>query len=225
MNNELRSRAINLRKSGKTYSEIKKDTGVNIPQSTLSYWFKNIKLSKNQKNRIDKIVLKNIKKGQLAALKVNKIKRQAYLDSVENRVKHLGKLMYNKDVAKISLAMLYLGEGSKVRKGSLMFGNSDPEIIKLFLGLLRHCYEIDEKKFRCTVQLRADQNIGKLEKFWHTITKISKKQFYKARIDPRTIGKISKKPEYKGVCVIDYFSADILNEFKKIVEVIYKMGL
>ncbi|PIR44326.1 hypothetical protein COV23_00575 [Candidatus Wolfebacteria bacterium CG10_big_fil_rev_8_21_14_0_10_31_9] len=105
-----------------------------------------------------------------------------------------------------------------------MFGNSDPNIIYLFLKLLRYCYDIDENKFRCTLQDRADQNIKKLEKFWRLVTKIPKKQFYKARIDPRTIGKISKKPEYKGVCVIDYFSADILNEFKKIVEVIYKNG-
>ncbi|MEK7149370.1 MAG: hypothetical protein AAB757_00065 [Patescibacteria group bacterium] len=224
MKKELREKAIALRKKGKTFSEINNILGINIPQGTLSYWFKNIDLSDRQKERINKIVLRNIKKGQIAALKINKIRRQKYLDSVAKRVNHLGILICDKNIAKIALSMLYLGEGSKTKKGSLMFGNSDPEIITLFLSLLRYCYKIEESKFRCTVQLRADQNVKKLEKFWHTITKIPTKQFYKTRIDSRTIGKISKKPEYKGVCRIDYFSADIFNELKKIVESVYKNG-
>jgi len=101
-----------------------------------------------------------------------------------------------------------------------MFGNSDPPIITLFLSLLRRCYNIDENKFRCTLQCRADQNIPKLEKFWSQVTKIPMPQFYKARIDPRTIGKPSRKPDYKGVCRIDYFSGDIFMELKQIMEVI-----
>ena len=146
------------------------------------------------------------------------------MQEVYSRVSHLGKLIKNKDIAKISLAMLYLGEGSKTRS-SLMFGNSDPTIISLFLRLLRYCYKIDEDKFRCTLQCRADQDIQKLEKFWSNITNIPLSKFYKARVDPRTIGKISKNPEYKGVCRIDYFSADIFNELTKVIEAIDKTGL
>jgi hypothetical protein len=129
-------------------------------------------------------------------------------------------LIQQRDIAKIALAMLYLGEGSKCTKGSLMFGNSNPGIIRLFLNLLRSCYNIDEKKFRCTLQCRADQNIKKLEKFWSQTTGVPPNQFYQARIDKRTIGKPSKKPDYKGVCRIDYFSADIFNELLQIVKII-----
>ena len=77
---------------------------------------------------------------------------------------------------------------------------------------MRNCYNIDESKFRCTIQCRADQDIPYLEKFWLRLTKIPKKQFYGARVDPRTIGKPSLKPDYKGVCRLDYFSARIYNE-------------
>lgn len=165
-------------------------------------------------------------KARNAALKANKIKRENYLNSIERRVKHLGGFVKNKDIAKIALAMLYLGEGAKRSRshGSLMIGNSDSKIIELFLRLLRHCYNIDESKFRCTLQCRADQNIRALEEFWFGITKIPRNQFYKAQIDPRTIGKKSEKPDYKGVCRIDYFSADILLELMQIPETIYKMG-
>jgi len=116
--------------------------------------------------------------------------------------------------------MLYLVEGSKNQRGSLMFGNSDPLVIRLFLNLLRRCYDVDENKFRCTLQCKADQNIKRLEKFWSKITDIPLSQFYKARIDPRTIGKPSRKLDYKGVCRIDYFSGDVFMELKQIVNVI-----
>lgn len=218
---QLKNKAILLRKNGKTYGEIKKILNNPIPKSTLSEWFKNISLSKKQQQRIDRCVLNNIHKGHLMALIANKEKRKQYLKSVEQRVKHLKNLVANKDIAKIIVAMLYLGEGSKTQRGSLMLGNSNPKIIDLFLRLLRNCYNIDENKFRCTLQCRADQNIEALEKFWSKTTNIPLSQFYKARVDPRTIGKKSKKIDYKGVCRIDYFSADIFNEIIKIIEVVY----
>lgn len=220
--NALKSRAIYLRKKGKTYKDIRKELDKNIAKSTISYWCKNIILSDKQKNKIERIMKENTARGRLKALEINKINRKKYLESVENRVKHLGKLIENKDIAKIAIAMIYLGEGSKTRRGSLMLGNSDPDIIRLFLHLLRFCYDINESKFRCTLQARADQHIKKLEKFWSITTNIPLAQFYKARIDPRTIGKISKKNDYKGVCRIDYFSADIYTELMKIAEIIHK---
>jgi hypothetical protein len=220
----LKKEATALRKTGKTYSEIIKKLKAPIPKSTLSLWCKNIIFSSKNKERIAKIIKENLARGRFIVLASNKIKRRHYLQEVYSRVSHLGKLIKNKNIAKISLAVLYLGEGSKNRS-SLTFGNSDPAIISLFLRLLRYCYKIDEGKFRCTLQCRADLDIQKLEKFWSDITNIPLSKFYKARVDPRTIGKISKNPEYKGVCRIDYFSADIFNELTKVIESINQTGL
>lgn len=219
---KYKNSVIKLRKSGKTYGEICKILNVQIPKSTLSTWLCNMQLSQKQKQKITNKIKININNGRQKALKINKEKRILYLESVKNRVEYLQNIAENKDVAKIMIAMLYLGEGSKTSKSSLMLGNSDPQVIALFLHLLRYCYYIDENKFRCTLQCRADQNIKKLEKFWSKITNIPLNKFYKARIDPRTIGKKSKKLDYKGVCRIDYFSADIYNEIIKIIEIIFK---
>ncbi len=219
---KLREKAIKLRELGKTYLEIQNSLKITIPKSTLSYWCRNTKLPKEYQERIQKIVLSNAQKGRAIALVVNRVKRKKYLRSVFERNRHLTTILKNKDVAKVALAMLYLGEGSKTRRGSLQFGNSDPFIISLFLYLLRYCYKIDESKFRCTLQCRADQNTKKLEKLWSHVTKIPSSQFYKARIDPRTIGKPSKKLDYKGVCCIDYFSADVFIELMQIPKIIHK---
>ncbi len=218
----LKEKAIKFRKQGKTYLEIQNSLKVAIPKSTLSYWCRNIKLPKEYQERIQKIVLNNAQRGRAVALIVNRVRREKYLKSVADRNKHLAIVLKNKDTAKIALAMLYLGEGGKNQRGSLLFGNSDPFIISLFLCLLRNCYNIDEKKFRCTLQCRADQNIKTLEKFWSKITQIPLSQFYKARIDPRTIGKLSIKKDYKGVCRIDYLSSDLYIELMQIPKIIYK---
>ncbi|MDP3015029.1 MAG: hypothetical protein Q8N28_01290 [bacterium] len=218
----FKNKAIKLRKSGKTYGEIKRILNISISKSTLSYWFKNINLTLKQKQIIQKRIKNNIERAQKLSLIKNKIKRNLYLNSIDDRIFHLKKFIENKDISKIALAMLYLAEGRKKNTGSLMFGNSNQDIINLFFYLLRYCYNIDEKKFRCTVQCRADQDMQRLEKYWSKITKVSLKQFYKSRIDPRTIGKPSKKLDYKGVCRVDYFSSDIDIELKKIAKIIYE---
>lgn len=216
----FKPKAVVLRKKGRTYGEIKRIIGEPIPKSTFSHWFRNIIISEAYKRRLDKNILKNIQRAQVKALVSNRLRREKYIQEVRNRVKHLIIKLRNRDTAKIALAMLFLGEGAKRAKGSVMFGNSDPKTVELFLKLLRYSYKIDESKFRCTLQCRADQNIKKLEKFWSRITNIPFSQFYKARVDLRTIGKPSKRLDYKGVCRIDYFSGDIFMELKQIIEVI-----
>ncbi len=206
---KYKEKTIKLRKLGKTYREIVELLGKNIPKSTISGWCKNISLKNRHVQRIKNKIHSNITSARTLALKTNKLKRLDYLKSVEKRICHLKNILENTDIAKISIAMLYLGEGAKSTKGSLMFGNSNPQIIKLFLKLLRYCYVIDESKFRCTLQCRADQDIEILENFWSNITHVPLSRFYKARIDQRTIGKKTKKIDYRGVCRIDYFSADI----------------
>jgi len=214
-----------LRTLGHTYGEIKKVLGVDIPKSTLFCWLNKLKLTDAATNKLKLSAGSNIKNAHSLALKSNRAKRIKHLKKIALSVEHLKKIKKDKNVAKIILAVLYLGEGGKSGRSSLMLGNSDPAIIKLFLALLRQNYSIDESKFRCTVQCRADQDIPELEKFWSKTTNISPHNFYKARIDSRTIGRKSKKPAYKGVCRIDYFSADIYNEIKMIMEIVCELGI
>jgi len=201
-----------FRKQGKTYSEIRALIP-KISKSTLSYWLSGLKLSDRQEEKLSQNINRKLIKARAQSVLVQKNKREKYFYNLKNdNLNFINLLNDNKEVAKLVLAALYLGEGSKSMNGSLRLGNSDPGIIKLFLKLLRICYAIDEAKFRGTVLCRADQDTKILDNFWAKTTGISKKQFYKARIDPRTIGKPSRKLDYRGVCVIDYFSAVIFHD-------------
>ncbi|MBX4200736.1 hypothetical protein KW786_01260 [Candidatus Parcubacteria bacterium] len=219
----FKTKVIELRKSGKSYGEINSIIQRVIPKSTLSDWCSNIYLTSDQKKRIDESIKENSRKGMEAARIINRERRTRYLKSIIDRNQYLESTLKDRNVAKVILSILYLGEGSKsLSRGSLCFGNSDPFIIDMFLSLMRQCYILDESKFRCTILCRSDHDIPALEEFWSKATKIPLKQFYKARIDARTIGKTSRNLTYKGVCRIDYFSADVFLDLMAIPKIIHK---
>ena len=223
-NSEIRKKATALRRKGYTYSEIQKILRTDIPKSTLSYWCKDVQLPKEYEERISKIVANGAERGRKIAVAVNRVRREKYLKALEKRNLYLLRKL-DKDVLKIALAMLYLGEGSKWQgRRGLCLGSSDPNIIDLYLKSLRACYNINEDKLRCRVGHRADQELNNLQKFWSKITKIPLKYFYRTKPDPRTIGKRTKREDYKGVCVVYYGSTEIQLELEIIANLIIKSG-
>lgn len=216
----LRNKVKRLREKGKTYPEIQKALSVKIPKSTLSNWCNGLLLPSNYKKKIKKLNTIHLNKVRKKALEKNKKIRESFLEEIKARNLFLADKL-DKDILKIALAMLYLGEGSKWKSHrGLMLGNSDPNIIRLYLGLLKDCYFINIDSLRCRVLYRADQDINKLQRFWSRITKIPIKHFYKTVPDSRTKGKKTKKKDYMGVCVVSGGSTEIQQELQIISDLI-----
>lgn len=214
--------AKKLRSKGQTYTEIEHTINLKIPKSTLHSWFKDVLLPKDYNNKISKLNMEHLKEARLIGIEKSKIKRQEFLSGLDKINLKIARLIQNHETAKIALAMLCLGEASKYKpRRSFSLGSSDPRIIIIFLTLLKKCFNFKQIKVRCTVQCRADQNIEELEKFWLDITKIPKKQFYKAQIDPRTVGKPTLNKNYKGVLKVDYFDTRIQLELESLANLVY----
>ena len=211
-----KDKAITLRQSGKTYTEIQELLIVKIPPSTLCTWFHQTQFSSQEKKRILLHSKERIRNGNTKANATRKLAKEKRLKNIYDDNIYLKDLLDNTDIAKIGLSILYLGEGSKHSRGTLCLGNSNPDIIRLFLRLLKKCFPIDEKKFRCTVQHRADQDSKMLKLFWSEVTHIPLDQFYSYKPDERTISFTTKKVDYKGVCRIDYLSTAVYNEVQVI---------
>lgn len=210
MKTTIKQNVQKFRKEGKTFSEIQRDLKIKVPKSTLSGWCKGLVLPKEYSLKIINLNKQNLNKARKLAWKMNKERRELYVSSVKKNLAPLAELMKDKNISKLFLTALYLGEGRKGSKNrQLTLGNSDPRIIKVFLKLLKNLYSFDLSKVRCTVQARADQNLKYLENYWMEVTKIPKEQFYKTRVDLRTLGKPTVKQEYKGVLRIDYFDTKI----------------
>ena len=221
--NEIINKVRELRSLGQTYGEIRSHLNLEIPKSTLSDWCRNVDLPKNYKERIIALNLTNLNKGRLIAKEINKIKREEFFRKLEEINSPISEKLQNPDVSKIALSMLCLGEARKYTPngGTFSLGSSDPRIVMIFLKLLKRCFNFNLEKVRCTVQCRADQNIKELEKFWLKVTNIPERLFYKARIDPRTVGKPTKNKDYKGVLKVDYFDTKVQLELESLSQLIY----
>ncbi len=217
----LKSKAQKLHGKGKTYTEIQTILGKKIPKSTLSYWCKNIALPQWYNKKIQNLKYLNLSRAQKMAWLANKAKQETILKDIYAKNYHLSKKVNDKDTAKMLLAMLYLGEGSK-RKAhrGLRLGNSDPSVVQLYLKLLKHCFGILPKIMKCQIIYRADQNLTELKRYWSGITHIPFKNFYTTAFDPRTKGKPTLQKNYKGVCVISCAGADRQLELETIPKII-----
>lgn len=223
MDKTVKKQVRRLRSKGKTYSEIQDLLKVSLSKSTLSGWCKDVALPKWYKQKIYRLNQENYKKARKLAWAANKTKRERFLQELLNDIKPLQEKIKDREVLKMILAILYLGEGTKWKGHSgLVLGSSDPNIILLYIKLLELCYGIDREKMKCRISYRADQNIKSLERYWSRITSIPLTNFYKTKPDPRTIGKPTKKKEYKGVCVVMCAGSHIQLELEAIPKLILK---
>lgn len=86
--------------------------------------------------------------------------------------------------------MLYWAEGAKADHGVVDFANSNPEMIKLFLSMLRKIYQIRGTKLRCLLYCYGNQAVDELIDFWSSQLTIPKSQFTRPYV--RTDFKISQ---------------------------------
>lgn len=201
-NPELREKFNRLRRAGKTYSEILKILKVSVPKGTLSCWSSRIIIPEQSLKLLETARKHALVKAQKVSLETRRKKHQDFLQLLKLKNKYLLRKI-NKDVSKLMLSILYLGEGSKYSaRSGLALGSSDPGIIQLFIKLLKECYGKNADQLRCWLAYRADQNLNVLKKFWSNISDIPIKQFYDTKPDPRSIGKKTLKSDYKGVCVV-----------------------
>jgi hypothetical protein len=220
---DVKLHASELRKQGYSYSEIQTLINLDIPKNTFTGWFKNILLTEEAQARIRKRIRDGGAPGRAISWQNRQNRRRERLKNIyEKAYQEIPEI--DVTTAKICLAMLYLGDGSKTIEG-VRFGNSDAKIIKLFLFLLRQSFVVDERRLRGRLQCRADQNIQNLQIFWSKLSGIQVSQFHKAQIDKRTIGIPTLRADYKGVFVVEYASGDAFLELKFISDIIYQRAL
>lgn len=167
-------RAIKLRKQGKSYNDINRLIGV--PKSTLSYWLKDVKLSKKVENSIIKKArrkwAKNITEYNIKRAKIARKNRLKMQDSASKEISKLSK----KDLKLIGTA-LYWAEGYKKTNWQVLFCNSDPEMVKIMIRFFREICKIDKNKFRPNVQIHLNISENTAKKYWSKIVNLPVNSF------------------------------------------------
>lgn len=216
----VRDEIRQLRAKGMTYREICQEIGREVSKGSLSYICKDVVLPDEYFIRYKSILQENAKLAREKALIANKRILQTRLDTIQNRAQSVAASSSQIDHAKTCLAMLYIAEGSKYRSyRGLAMGSSDPDILRMFISLLEHCYHKKHSDFHARIQHRDDQNEQDLQAYWANELNLLPDAFYSSYVDKRTIGRPTRRMDYKGVCVVSCSGADIQLELDAIARI------
>lgn len=194
---KLRQKAIELRKKGRTFSEIKESLGVS--KSTLSYWLGKYPLTQEQMAKLER----NIKKRKFLAIEkirnTKAKKRQQRLNKVyiEEKTKMLP--LTTKELY-LSGLFLYWGEGVKGLNTTIGLNNTDPRVIKFYLYWLLKGLKIPKKKIRVYIHLYKDMDVEIALNYWSKELSIPKLQFTKPYIKESNRRGLTHKGYGHGTC-------------------------
>lgn len=187
----------------------------------MAYLCKGVVISKDGRERINQLIKQNSSLALHKAVATNKKAFNQKILGYRQQNTGINELMQQRQTQLVALAMLYLGEGAKWQGSRApRLGSSDPEIIQLYIHLLRACYGIELGSLRARVQCRADQDLCALTQYWSKVTGIQAEKFYLGYIDKRTIGKKTVKAGYRGVCTISCAGTHIQLELAEISSII-----
>lgn len=196
---DLKERAMAQRRKGVSMTLIERELG--IPRSTLSGWFKTIKLTESQRTKLMKNKRDAWKIAREKAVIAHQYKKSLrLLEAKQEAEKVINKIELTDELLDIAFAMLYLREGSKNDTTSL--SSSEPKVLRFFLYVLQRNYGIDPNLVRCDLHLRMDQDPVVLKRYWSEQLKIPIERFKYVSFDKRSEGKPTYDC-YKGVCVIN----------------------
>lgn len=209
---ELKDNARKLRSKGFSYNEIYKE--LSVPKSTLSYWLRGIELTKKQKLRLIKKGTDNHHLGS-EAIKRQRIERTRKI--VEKAISEV-KLDVTKDLWLIGI-ILYWAEGHKQKEHNpsmrVVFSNSDPRMIRLFIKWLKQYLLISDDYFILEIYIhRSYKKTRKiLLEYWSNVTGISEDHFTKIRYKKNKINSYRKNrgDNYYGVLRIGIRKSTDLN--------------
>lgn len=212
---QIKQKATELRNQGFSVKDIAKI--LNIAVGTSSVWVRDVDLSELARQRIlDKQVLSRWKSAQtwkkksldqLAKYEAEAIERFEFLDIPP-------------EIALVLCSFLFWAEGTKYTNSFVGFINSDPQMMRVFLGLLRKSFPLDEKKFRAIVHIHEYHNEAQLHQFWSDIMDIPMSQFTKSYLKAHTAQR--KRENYMGTCSIRYYDYKIALQLRSTYNVMAK---
>lgn len=176
--NALKNKAIQLRKKGLSYKEIKQE--INVAKSTLSLWLSAVPLKQEHRKRLYEKVSKYLAQGSFS-------QKERRAKEVETIIKEAGEEVAHplpRKTLRMMGAMLYWAEGRKM-KGGMELTNSDPLLILFFVKWLWEIFNISPHGLRMRLNIYPQQDEKKLKKFWSELTGIPLSNFRKSFIKPR----------------------------------------
>jgi len=174
MKEDKRKIAIKMRTEGASYSQIKEKTKVS--KGTLSYWLKDMPLSKERIRELRDVNPKRIESYRNTMRKKKEARLDGVFKNVSNNLKDFSEREFY-----IAGLFLYWGEGGKTKESEISMSNTDPAVLKFFLKWIE-ILGSDKSRVKVRIQIYKDMDEEKEIKFWSKELGLNKNQFRKTYI-------------------------------------------
>ncbi len=215
---KTKQKVIQRRKEGASIPQLAKEFGV--AKSSVSLWVRDVTLSEKDK----RLLILHTREGLARSHEARTIQKAVWLSKKQdesNRIVETVFLNHERDVWKITAALLFWCEGGKGLNSGIQFMNSDPNMIATFLHALRSGFEIDETKLRALIHLHTYHDRVRQTKFWIQITGIPIERFQGPYIKPNT--KKRTREGYPGCISIRYYDKRLAQTLKTLYDAVWKM--
>lgn len=174
---KLKLKAIALRKKGVTYSGILEL--VPVAKSTLALWFRDVRLSRPQTQRLTRSRLEAAQRGGAKKKRERIDRMNRIIDEAEREIGHISE----REAWLIGTTM-YWAEGSKEKEwapgSSVQFINMDPYMIRAFIVWLRLCkVPKTEVAFEIYLHEGSRHRIEEIRGYWSKVTHFPRSKFDK----------------------------------------------
>ncbi len=201
-------KAIQLRKKGKSYKEIREK--ITVSKGTLSVWLRDIKLTPGQEKRL---YVELRRKYAYRGAKANQEKRIRITKQITSKAKSEVK-SFIKNPLFLAGLMLYWAEGDKSDEQEVVkFTNSDPFLIMLMMRWFRKICKVPKNKFRIALHIHQLHCRKNIENYWSKLTNIPRRQFHKTQIKPTSL-KHRKNKLYNGTCAVVVNNKNLFRRIK-----------
>ncbi|MFF5659834.1 hypothetical protein [[Kitasatospora] papulosa] len=194
----LRAKARELRLQGMTYDQIQVELGCS--KSSISLWVRDLPKPKPRYTEEERLALMN---AGLARLRAGQ--DQERMETKRIARESMGELS-DRELF-IAGVTLYWAEGMKdkpySRRESLLFINSDPNVIKVYLNWLA-LLGVTRERLHLRVSIHESADVTQAEDFWSDLTKVPRVDFMEATLkkhNPKTTRKNTGEA-YHGCLVI-----------------------
>lgn len=177
---QLKLKAIELRKKGWSYGEIKKEA--KVAKSTLSLWLKTIPLTPELKKRFYTARILNLARGPQS----QKERRLREITKIINEAEKKIELPLSLKTYRLLGAALYWAEGNKTKGFEVT--NSDPHFILFMVRWFEKVFRISPEKLKASLNIYPQQNEQKIKKFWSQLTNVPLENFNKSFVKPLNRG-------------------------------------
>ncbi|MEV6110293.1 hypothetical protein AB0M28_37175 [Streptomyces sp. NPDC051940] len=196
---DLRAKARELRREGRTYDEIQLELGVS--KGSISLWVRDLPKPEPRRSRSEQAQLAGRARWD-HELQVRDEERQQVKRAAAERIGELS----DRELFLVGVG-LYWAEGTKskpYRMGeSVVFINSDPDMIKMFLAWLG-LLGVARERLRFRVQIHESADVPGAQQYWSDLVGAGPSAFDKTTLkkhNPKTVRK-NTGSEYHGCLAV-----------------------